>query len=121
MFAGGAAFFKFPAGGGPPFVDATNGFFAGFAIERGAAGWAVVGAAHAAGVLGDGRGQPSGHIATAFFVLVHRKVHPKAHAASAAGGAVGHDVKRGWTPDQVRGDRWRGKRWSGNKLLSYRA
>ena len=126
MFAGWAAFFKFTTRGGPPFVDAANRFLARFAIKRCATRWAVVGAAHAAGVFCDGRGQSSGHIPAAFFVFVHGKVHPKAHAASAAGGAVGHDVKRGLTPDQVRGDRWRGKRWSGkrwsgNKVLSYRA
>ena len=98
MFAGRAAFFKFAAGGGPPFVDAANGFFTGFAIERGAARWAVVGAAHAAGVLGDGRGEPSGHIAAAFFVFEDGKVHAKADAASATSGAVGHEVQTGMDP-----------------------
>ena len=98
MFAGRAAFFKFTAGRGPPFVDAANGFFTGLAIERSTARWAVVGATHAAGVFGDGRGQPGGHVTAAFFVFVHRKVHSKAHAASAASGAVGHGVKRGMDP-----------------------
>ena len=98
MFAGRAAFFKLPAGRGPPFVNAANRFFARFAIERGAAGWAVVGAAHAAGALGDGRSQPRGHIAAAFFVFVNGKIHPKAHAACAAGGAVGHGVNLGMDP-----------------------
>ena len=96
--AGRAAFFKLTAGRWPPFVDAANGFFTGLAIERGAARWAVVGAAHAAGVLGDGCGEPSGHIAATFFVFVDRKIHPKAHAAGAASGAVGHDVKKGMDP-----------------------
>jgi hypothetical protein len=97
LIAGGAAFFKFTAGRGAPFVDAANGFFAGLAIERGAARRAVVGAAHAAGVFGDGRGQACGHIAATFFVFVHRKVHPKADAASAAGGA-GRHVRRSRGP-----------------------
>ena len=105
LFTGGAAFFKLTARRWPPFVNAANGFFARFAVERGAARRAVVGAAHAAGVLGDRRGQACGHIPTAFFVFGHGKVHPKTHTASAAGGAVGHEAKRGvWTPDQVRGD-----------------
>ena len=90
MFASGAAFFKLTAGRGSPFVNAANGFFARFAVERGAARRAVVRAAHAAGVLGDGRGQTSGHIAATFFVFVDGKIHPKADAASAAGGALAH-------------------------------
>ena len=108
VFASGAAFFEFAAWRWAPFVDAANGFFAGFAIQRRAARRAVVGAAHAAGVFGEGGGQACGHIATAFFVFEDREIHAKAHAASAAGGAVGHDVKRVWTPDQVRGDRQKG-------------
>ena len=90
MFTGGAAFFKFTAGRRPPFVNAANGFFTRFAMKRCAARRAVVSAAHAADVLGDGRSQPGWHIAAAFFVLEYGKVHPKAHAASAAGGAGGH-------------------------------
>ena len=92
MFASRAAFFKFAAGGRAPFVNATDGFFAGLAIKGCATRRAVVGATHAAGVLGDGRGQTGGHIAAAFFVFVHRKIHPKARAASAAGGALAHGL-----------------------------
>ena len=56
-----AAFGKFSARGGAPFVNAAQGLLTRFAVQRGAARWAVVGAAHAAGVFGDGRGQTGGH------------------------------------------------------------
>jgi hypothetical protein len=48
-----AAFFKFAAGRGAPFVNAAGGFFANAAIKCGAARGVVVGAAHAAGVFCD--------------------------------------------------------------------
>ena len=67
--AGFAAFGKFPARGGAPFVDAAQGLFTGFAVQRGAAGRAVVGAAHAAGVLGHRSGQALGHRAATFFIF----------------------------------------------------
>ena len=85
-----AAFFEFTAGRGAPFVNAAGGLLTNPAIQRCAARGAVVGAAHAAGVLGDGGGQPGGHLAAAFFVFKDREIHPEAGTAGSAGGALAH-------------------------------
>ena len=87
---GFAAFFELTAGRGAPFVNAAARLLANAAPQRGAARWAVVGAAHAASVVGDRVGQARRHSTAAVLVLVDREIDPKARAAGAAGGAGGH-------------------------------
>jgi hypothetical protein len=52
LLAGGAAFFKLAARRRPPFVDAANGFFAGFAVERGGL-WSVPRMRQVCSVMGE--------------------------------------------------------------------
>ena len=97
LLAGVAAGFEFAARRRAPFVDGAGSAFSHLAGQGGAAGRAVVGAAHAAQLVGDRGCQTIGHTATAALQLLQGKVDAQAGAASATGQAgVGHiwDEKR---------------------------
>ncbi len=85
--AGLTARSEFSAGRGAPLVDAARCMLADLARQCGAARRPVVGAAHAAQLLGDGVGQACWHAASAAFEFLHGKVHAKAGATGAAGQA----------------------------------
>ena len=91
LFAGATAGFKFTAGRRAPFVDGTGSAFTHLAGQGGAAGRAVVGAPHAAQLVGDGCRQACRHAAAAALHFLHGKVDAEAGAAGAAGQArMGH-------------------------------
>ena len=87
MVAAAARRLQFVARVGAPFINTAAHLLADFAAEGRAAWPRVVGAAHTPQAIGHGLGQALRHAAAFALQLVHRKIHPKSRAASAAADA----------------------------------
>jgi hypothetical protein len=79
-----AAFFKFSARRGAPFVNATGGAFTHFTSERCTSNGHMVSATHAAGAAVDLDGQASRNMPAHVVEFVHRKINTEIGATSAA-------------------------------------